>query len=465
MEPMSGVKAPAFPQERPMRDVDAGLIGRYAAPVPRYTSYPTAPHFSEAIGKEHYIARLEALAPASDLSLYVHIPFCHELCWYCGCNTKAAKRYDPVARYFKSLEQEIRTVSGLLPRRVRTTHVHWGGGSPNVLSASHVLELAELLGESFHVAGGAEIAVEIDPRSLSLPQVDAFARAGVNRVSFGVQDFAPAVQKAINRIQTFDMTRRAADLFRERGVSSINIDIVYGLPHQTMETAERTIEQVIELAPDRIAAFGYAHLPSRLKHQRLIDDSALPGPVARFELAELIARRFAQAGFVRVGLDHFAKPSDPLARQAVARNFQGYTTDKAGTLIGLGASAIGSIGDAFFQNATPAGDYIARVARDGIATARGFALAEDDRLRAFVIERLMCELTFPGREIDARFGHAGEVVKREAKALLDDDRDGLLEPTADGFRITERGRPFVRSVCARFDAYLRSSAGRHAAGV
>lgn len=448
-----------------MRDIDHDLIARHAAPVPRYTSYPTAPNFGADVGAGEYVALLERLQDTSNLSLYLHIPYCHELCWYCGCNTKPVKRYEPVAKYAAALEREFAMVAAHLQAPRRVTNIHWGGGSPNVLSAAHIRLLSDALRTHFDVAGGAEIAVEIDPRTLSIPQVAAFTDTGVNRVSFGVQDFDPTVQAAINRIQPFDMTRRAVELFRERGVASVNVDLVYGLPHQTLATAERTVRQVLRLSPDRVAAFGYAHLPSRLKHQRLIDARSLAGPVERFELSELIAEMLTGAGYVRIGLDHFAQPTDRLAGRQVTRNFQGYTTDKANGLIGLGASAIGRIGDAYLQNATPAGEYIACMDAGRLATARGLMLDLDDRLRGFVIERLMCDLQFPGHELRDLFGTAADSVQREAEALVAADADGLVERTADGFRVTDRGRPFIRSLCARFDSYLRPEVGRHAIGV
>lgn len=448
-----------------MRDIEHDLIARHAAPVPRYTSYPTAPNFAASVGADDYVALLEGVRDTSSLSLYLHIPYCHELCWYCGCNTKAVKRYEPVARYVATLEREIGMVAAHMTGPRKVTSIHWGGGSPNVLSAAHIRSLADRVRARFEIAGGAEIAVEIDPRTLSVPQVHAFTDTGVNRVSFGVQDFDPAVQAAINRMQPFDMTRRAVDLFRDRGVAAINLDLVYGLPHQTLATAERTLHQVLRLSPDRIAAFGYAHLPSRLKHQRLIETRTLAGPVERFQLSKLIAQTLTGAGYVQIGLDHFAQPSDPLASRQVVRNFQGYTTDQATGLIGPGASAIGRIGDTYFQNATPAGEYIACIDAGRLATARGLKLDAEDRLRGFVIERLMCDLQFPGQELNSLFGAAAEPVRREAQALLAGDSDGLVERAPGGFRVTDRGRPFIRSLCARFDSYLQPGTSRHAIGV
>ena len=441
------------------------LVKRYSAPVPRYTSYPTAPHFSAAVGPDTYATWLADLPAAARLSLYVHIPFCESLCWYCGCCTKAVRRYEPVADYLRSLYAEISGIGRRIPSDHQVTHIHWGGGSPNILSATDIAALADAQRRDFRVEEGAEFAVEIDPRGLDEDRIAAFARAGVTRVSVGVQDFDDKVQAAINRRQTFEETQRAVVGFRSYGIDAINIDLVYGLPHQTRASIERTAMQILELRPDRIAAFAYAHLPERLKHQMLIDQKALPGTVERFGQANRLSRILTAAGYVRIGLDHYAQPGDPLACGALARNFQGYTTDAAEALIGLGASAIGRLPQGYVQNHASTAEYARRVGETGLATARGFALSENDRMRGFVIERLMCDLTFPARELHLRFGAASDEILREAVTLLEADQDRLVERDGETFRVTERGRPFVRAIAACFDAYFDSSTARHAAGV
>jgi len=441
------------------------VVKRYSSPVPRYTSYPTAPHFSDAIGPDRYAAWLEALPQHARLSLYLHIPFCGTLCWYCGCSTKAVRRYEPVAAYLNALTAEIASVSERVPAAHAATHIHWGGGSPNVLCGDDILTLAETLRRRFKVADELEFAVEVDPRGLGIERIKAFARAGVTRVSIGVQDFAPKVQTAINRQQSFEATRDAVAALREEGIGAVNIDLVYGLPHQTRASVEETVRKVIALAPTRIAAFGYAHLPSRLKHQSLIDETALPGVVERFAQASRLARILEGAGYVRVGLDHFARPEDPLAKGPVSRNFQGYTTDRADALIGLGASAIGHLPEGYVQNCVPAAEYERRIGERGLATARGIALTQGDRMRGFVIERLMCDLAFPAGELIRRFGAAAQPLLAEAQLLIEADQDRLMERDGDAFRITERGRPFVRTIAACFDAYLGTGEARHAAGV
>jgi oxygen-independent coproporphyrinogen III oxidase len=434
------------------------LIARYSAPVPRYTSYPTAPHFSPAVANLHYVDWLQELPDGSALSLYLHIPYCQRLCWYCGCNTKAVRRYDPVVRYLEALEKEVDGVAALVPSRHAVTHIH-------ILSAAHIRQLANKLQTAFQVSGGAEFAVEVDPRHLGGPQADAFAEAGVSRVSIGVQDFDPAVQHAINRMQPLEQTHRAIHMFRERGVGSVNIDLVYGLPNQTIDSLKQTIARVVELAPERVAAFGYAHLPSRFKNQRMIDAAELPGINVRYAMSELISALLLAAGYVMIGFDHFALPTDPLASRPLSRNFQGYTTDRASALIGLGASAIGRLKGAYVQNATPVADYIRRIEEVGLAIARGLGLSEDDRVRAFAIERLMCEMEFSATGLERQFGAAARPLIAEAEALVAGDRDGLVERAGDGFRVTARGRPFLRSLCAHFDSYLRRGSGQYSVGV
>ncbi|MBU2534026.1 MAG: oxygen-independent coproporphyrinogen III oxidase [Alphaproteobacteria bacterium] len=434
------------------------LALKYATPVPRYTSYPTAPHFSTDIDHRTYRRWLSELND-EPLSLYVHIPFCDTLCWYCGCATKATRRYDPVANYMDALLGEVAEVADSVGKKRRVSHVHWGGGSPNILEPADILRLAHRLQDAFDWAVDAEFAVEIDPRRLDDARVAAFAEAGVTRVSLGVQDFAKDVQEAINRLQSFEQTRDALTRFRSAGVGSVNIDLVYGLPHQTRDSVANTIDQVLELAPDRIALFGYAHLPQRITHQRLIDTATLPGAIERFAQSNRVANHILDAGYVRVGLDHFAKPGDALAKRAVKRNFQGYTSDDADILIGFGASAIGHLPQGYVQNTVPTAEYIRNVRSDrGLAVVRGFALSEEDRARSFVINGLMCDLVFSLRAVRAQYGGAlAEQLEEEAEMVIDADVDGLVERTPDGFRITEKGRPFVRSICACFDAYLERS--------
>lgn len=441
------------------------LINRYAKPLPRYTSYPTANQFTDSVGTKLYADWLADIPSGDSISAYVHIPFCQEMCWYCGCSTKAVRQYRPIAEYLTSLLAEIENVASNLSVRNQVSHLHWGGGSPNMLSATDISRLSSEIRTQLNVSTSAEFAIEVDPRGITQEKVAAFADAGVTRVSVGVQDFNCQVQNAINRRQSFGVTKAAIDLFRHHGIEAINIDLVYGLPHQTRQSVDGTIKDVLKLAPNRIAIFGYAHLPRRIKHQRLIDQRFLPDAIERYGQSSRLARILETEGYARVGLDHFARSDDPLAVGRVGRNFQGYTTDAAETLIGFGASAIGSLPQGYVQNAVPVAQYAQLITEHGLATVRGVALTDDDRARRFAIERLMCDFTLSISELEHRFGEAATALRMEAETLLEIDHDELVERTDDGIAVTERGRPFVRTIASCFDSYLDTSKGLHAVSV
>lgn len=453
------------PEPNDLGPMQADIVQRNAGPVPRYTSYPTAPNFTSAVGAHDYADWLRKMPADARLSLYIHIPFCNELCWYCACNTRGTRSYAPVSRYVVSLLAELERVADRLDDRGQVTHIHWGGGSPDILEPADVSRIAMALSRHFRLRDRIDHAVEIDPRILTHEKLEAFRHAGVNRVSIGVQDFDPAVQTAINRVQSFEATRAAVEQFRAAGVSSINIDLVYGLPGQTLASLARTLDAVIALMPDRLAAFGYAHVPAKARQQRLIDASRLPGPAERIAQFALIAERMHAAGYRQIGIDHFARPADPLARGPVRRNFQGYTTDDSDAIIGLGASAIGKLPAGYVQNATAVADYARAIADGELATVRGIRLTPDDRLRAHVIERLMCDFAFSRSDLEQRFGALARPVIRQAEALLENDTDGFVERTSDGFRCTGTGRMFVRTLCTRFDAYWGKGSATHALAV
>jgi oxygen-independent coproporphyrinogen-3 oxidase len=444
-------------------------IAQHARPVPRYTSYPTAPHFHEGIGNAAYRDWIATVPTDAGLSLYMHIPFCDRLCWFCGCQTKQVLRYDPIAAYLPSLARETRTVAGLLDGRGTVRALHLGGGSPSMLAPADLVRLAGLVGEAFTVDPGFEFSIEIDPNDMTADRYDAFAAACVTRISIGVQDFDPRVQAAINRPQSFDATRAVVEGMRARGLGSVNLDVLYGLPHQTVETVLATMEQVLTLAPDRVALFGYAHVPWMKKHQRLIDETALPDAAARLMQSTAAAERLARAGYVAIGIDHFARPDDSLGIAAASgglkRNFQGYTTDASEVLIGLGASAIGRLPEGYVQNNSATGEYCRAVTETGLAVARGVALSEEDRVRGWVIERLMCDFAVSLDELRHRFGtQAAPIIAEMAVAALG-DADGLVSLEPSRFAITEDGRPFARSVASAFDTYLGNGAGRHSIAV
>ncbi|MEM6489499.1 MAG: oxygen-independent coproporphyrinogen III oxidase [Pseudomonadota bacterium] len=438
-------------------------------PVPRYTSYPTAPHFSDAVGARDYAGWLAALDPAAAISLYLHVPFCRQLCWYCGCNMKLAKRDSPIAAYAATLLHEVDLVAQHMPGRLRVSHLHWGGGTPTALVPDDLARSMDQVWSRFDRDPGAEIAIESDPRTLTREMIARIGRLGFTRASFGVQEFDPTVQRTINRVQPPEMVRASVEGLREAGVSAVNFDLIYGLPHQTVASLVETVRLCVEMRPDRLALFGYAHVPWMAKRQRLIDEATLPGPAARLAQAEAAARALAEAGYVAIGLDHFARPDDPLARAAAAgtlrRNFQGYTTDDAAALIGLGATSIGRTPFGFVQNLAETGAWARAVEGGVLPVGRGIAFAGQDRLRGAVIEALMCS----GRVDLAAEGRAHAVGPdwwHEHCAALDGlAADGLLVRRGARLALTETGRPLVRVVASEFDAYLARSAGRHALAV
>jgi oxygen-independent coproporphyrinogen III oxidase len=431
--------------------------------VPRYTSYPTAPHFSAAIGPEVYAGWLEQLPREATLSLYIHVPFCTELCFYCGCNTRAVRKREPIDAYAARLIDEIALIGALKGRKL--THLHWGGGTPSILGPQWLETIAAKLASLFDLSALQEHAIELDPRRLDRPLVATLARIGVNRASIGVQDVSPHVQRAIGRVQPFEQVERAADWLRAAGIANLNIDLMYGLPEQTARAVSRSAELAASLGPQRLALFGYAHVPWFKTHQRLIDEAALPGLSERLEQAQVAAETLAGLGYQAVGLDHFAVADDALAVAArekrLRRNFQGYTTDEADALIGLGASAIGKLPQGFAQNAPDLAGYTRAVGAGRFATVKGLALSDDDRLRAKAIERLMCDL-----EVDLAALEVGaDYLAAERAAFGALAAQGIVR--VDGTRIAmmPHARPFVRIAAAVFDTYLAASEKRHSVSV
>jgi oxygen-independent coproporphyrinogen-3 oxidase len=441
----------------------------FERPVPRYTSYPTAPHFHQEIGAPAYRRWLSELDRAKPVSLYLHIPYCRELCWYCGCNTRATQRYRPLADYRDRLSAEIEMIAEMLPGRMRVSHIHWGGGTPTILSAGDFLALQRRLRDRFDIDPAAEIAIEIDPRTLEKPVVAALAEAGVTRASLGVQDFDPEVQRAINRWQPFEMTRQAVEDLRDAGIANLNFDLIYGLPRQTVNSVLATVDRAVGLMPQRIALFGYAHVPWMKAHQRLIPAETLPDGAERWAQASAAAERLQAANYRWIGLDHFARPEDSMAQAAAAgrlsRNFQGYTTDPSDTLIGFGASAIGALPQGYVQNAADVRAWSQAIDAGGPAVVRGIALDRDDRLRRHVIERLMCDLVVDLADAAARFGQAAGYFAAERAKLDALAADGLIEVDGERIALTKLGRPLMRLVAAVFDRYLEPSAGRHSRAV
>ncbi len=470
---LDAMNAPCTAYSAPATTPD-DLLARYGRPVPRYTSYPTAPHFGPQVDGAVYAQWLADLPMGARASLYLHVPFCAELCLYCGCTTTVARRPAPVAAYAARLREEITRVADRIPGRLAVSHLHWGGGTPTLLSGDDFQAVMALIRARFDVQSDAELAIEVDPRVLGPDMIAALTASGITRASLGVQDFDEAVQAAIGRHQSFEETKTAADALRAAGVSSLNLDLIYGLPHQTVASVLRTVRSALALEPDRIAVFGYAHVPWMKKHQALIPDHTLPDAAARLAQAQAIADLLEREGYVAIGLDHFARPDDAMAQRAaegqLKRNFQGYTTDDAPVLLGFGASAIGMLPQGYVQNlpATPA--WHAALEAGGLPVARGIALSAEDRLRRAVIERLMCEASV---DLDAELqahGFASGTFAPELERLQGLEQDGLVVRTGARLAIPHGVRAFTRVVAAVFDARLpaqESAAGpkRHAAAV
>ena len=346
--------------------------------LPRYTSYPTAPHFSTAIGSDTYAEWLKAVPPNASASLYLHVPFCRRMCWYCGCHTSVVRRDDPIVAYAAALRCEIDLVSREIDRRLQVDHIHFGGGTPTIMAPESFVDLIGSIRHAFFVSPSAEIAVEIDPRRLAQEMIEALALGGVNRASLGVQSFDPAVQRAINRVQSFAETAAATDGLRRAGITGINFDLLYGLPHQTVASCLDTVDQCVELRPNRFSVFGYAHVPAFKKHQRKIEEASLPDSLERHRQSEAIARALTRAGYVQIGLDHFALPGDGMAAAlrdgTLRRNFQGYTTDASKLLLGFGASAIGHLPQGYVQNEVGTRAYLQSIADGRLATVKGYGL-------------------------------------------------------------------------------------------
>ncbi len=446
--------------------MQSSILQKYGeARLPRYTSYPTAPHFSSSVGPAAYADWLSHLPGDEPVSLYLHIPFCRAMCWYCGCHTTITVRDQPIVDYLSMLRQEIRLVAAQAGQPLRIEKVHFGGGTPTIMEPADFVALVGLLRERFDFTPTAELAVEIDPRTLTREMAGALGGAGVRRASLGVQSFDPVVQKAVNRIQSEEQTFGTVSHLREHGVDRINFDLIYGLPHQTVRSCVETAVAAAAMRPDRLAVFGYAHVPSFKKHQRMIDEAALPDGAARSEQAMAIAETLVDAGYRQIGLDHFALPGDDLALAQAAgklrRNFQGYTTDTCRTLVGFGASAIGHTAQGYVQNEVPLGLYAGHIGSGRLATAKGYRLTPEDRLRADVIERLMCDFEADIPAISTRHGFDPARLLNGNGRLAELAGDGVLEIAGGVVRLGGKHRFLVRAAAAAFDAYLGSSPRSH----
>ena len=469
-DPMNS-SLPQFATDRSIPEAwlaDLELAGKYACQGPRYTSYPTAPQFTEDFPLRDYLDwqsrdRSSATAP---LSLYLHIPFCHDICYYCACNKMVTRKREAGTDYLRRLTQEIELQATLVGQRRPITQMHWGGGTPTFLDDAQITELMHAIASHFHLLdkGYREYSIEIDPRTVAASSIALLKGVGFNRISLGIQDFDPIVQEAINRIQPFADVAGLVERIRDHGFRSLSFDLIYGLPYQNRESMADTLKKVIALHPDRIACYNYAHLPERFPSQRAIDRLTLPSPEEKLVLHQQIASTLMEAGYRHIGMDHYVLPEDELAvaqtEGRLQRNFQGYSLHMADDLLGLGVSAISHIGDYYLQNARDLPDYYRALDGGGLPLARGCRANQDDRLRRHIIMTLITNLELDLGDCNQQFGiDFRQRFAPQLEQLAEMAADGLLQIDDDRITITPRGRPFLRNICMPFDAYLGSNAG------
>ena len=441
-------------------------MGLFDAKVPRYTSYPTAPHFNSSVGAEDFGNWISAIAPDSQISLYVHVPFCRRLCWFCACRTQGTQSDAPVQAYLETLKTELALLKAQLPSGVTLSRLHWGGGTPTLLTAPMMADLAGAIADVAPFAEGYEFSVEIDPNEIDGPRLDTLAAAGMNRASIGVQDFHDEIQQTIGRIQSFEITRDAVIEIRARGVHSLNADILFGLPDQSRVRITESVQKLLALAPDRVALYGYAHVPWMAKRQQMIPSEKLPRPEERLALFETARKLFLWDNYVEIGIDHFAIPEDGLAVAQKAgklrRNFQGYTDDPADVLIGVGASSISRFPQGYAQNAPATSAHTAAI-RDGrFSTTRGHSFTAEDKMRSRMIEMLMCDFRIDAREILRDYDITRDALQAMFTAA-NSEFEGILRVTSGGLTIPVSARPLTRMIARAFDAYDLSKAGHSSA--
>jgi oxygen-independent coproporphyrinogen-3 oxidase len=441
-------------------------LGLFDSKVPRYTSYPPATKFSNDVSARDFVDWIGAIPPGSKISAYVHVPFCRRLCWFCACRTQGVRSDEPVIAYLESVKSEIALLRDVLPEGVELARLHYGGGTPTLMSPAMLTDLTDALTDVLPLADGAEFSVEIDPNEIDAARLDALAAAGMNRASIGVQDFNNDIQQIIGRIQSYDVTRDAVEMLRARGITSLNADILFGLPDQSQARISETVQMLLSLVPDRVALYGYAHVPWMAKRQAMIPTDTLPSPEERLSLFDTARRLFMWDGYAEIGIDHFARPGDGLevaARQGrLRRNFQGYTDDTCDVLLGLGASSISRFPQGFAQNDAGTAAYQKAVRAGEMATGRGHAFKGDDILRARMIEMLMCDFRIDSAEIKNNFGLSSaeldSIYAGAVKAF-----PGVVRQDATGFSILPEARPLTRMIARAFDAYEMRADGHSSA--
>ncbi|MEM8869736.1 MAG: oxygen-independent coproporphyrinogen III oxidase [Pseudomonadota bacterium] len=443
-------------------------VGLFDANVPRYTSYPTAPHFDAAVTDETMGTCLSAIEPTHTVSLYVHIPFCARLCWFCACRTQGVRSDQPIAAYLETLKAEITLVSRRLISAPRVVHLHWGGGTPTILSPAQITDLIGALHDAFNFDPNCEFSVEIDPTQVDEDRIAALTQGGMRRASIGIQDFDPKIQNAIGRPQSYERTAAVVHQLRGAGIESLNTDIVYGLPYQTLEGIERSTDQVLSLQPDRVALFGYAHVPWVAKRQRMISLDTLPDPQARLMLVEQTEAQFRSNGYVPLGIDHFARPGDSLARAAASgrmrRNFQGYTEDGADALIGIGASSISRFPNGYVQNTPATASHTGKIRAGQLSVSGGYMFKLEDRVRGALIERLLCDLSVDLEDLVNTFGSFTEVYRADVDRALA-KFSHWLTLRGNSLVLSPDGKPLARLIASEFDGFFRNGTARHSRAI
>ncbi|GAB6074620.1 oxygen-independent coproporphyrinogen III oxidase [Nautilia lithotrophica] len=442
--------------------IDFKKLSKFSRHAPRYTSYPTAVEFKE-LSESDILPFLKNDKP---LSLYFHLPFCKSACYFCGCNVIYTSKADKRTKYIEYLEKELETLSKHLDTNRLVRQVHFGGGTPTFFTPEELAEVYALIKKHFkNYEEDAEISVEIDPRFFSREHMDVMKEFGVNRISFGVQDFNEETQKAVNRIQPFDLTKEAVDIAREAGINSINIDLIYGLPYQSLETFKKTLDLVLKLNPDRLAVFNYAHVPWMKKGMRKIDETTLPTPEEKLKIFKYVIDFFESNGYIMVGMDHFAKPEDELfkaiAKGELHRNFQGYTTKGGADLIGVGLTSIGETEDVYMQNYKDLKNYERAVDEGKIPVFRGVILNEEDKIRKYIIMEMMANFSFDIKRFEDKFGiNFFEKFKEEVKELQEFVDEGLVEITPEKIEVNKTGSLLIRNIVLPFDEYFKKMANQ-----
>ena len=442
-------------------------LGLFDARVPRYTSYPTAPHFSDATGAGDVEGWHKALDPSQPISLYVHVPFCRRLCWFCACRTQGTTTAAPVAAYVETLKTELYLLKSRIPNGLQIGHLHWGGGTPTLLEAGMITDLSAAIHDLAPFSAGYEFSVEVDPNEIDDARLDALAAAGMNRASIGVQDFDPAIQETIGRIQSYETTKAAVDGLRARGIRSLNADILYGLPGQTPAKIAESVHKLLTLSPDRVALFGYAHVPWMARRQNMIPTDELPRPEERLDLFNMARDLFVANDYAEIGIDHFAKKGDglevALRTGKLRRNFQGYTDDKCPTMVGVGASSIAKYPHGFAQNHPSTSKYQASVRAGILPIAKGHRFTNEDHLRGRIIEALMCDFRVEAAELANGHGLSQAGFDAFAKSL-DAEFPDMIGVSKERIVIVDEARPLTRMIARHFDAYDMTQA-KHSSAV